>query len=270
MSKILLRNYLLQNIRIYRIDNRGGELRIPELENIKAGSQIYVDSENFQPGVNLRIYTLLPLALYKNICVPDAGTFLNGKVCNCDIKIVAGIKTGCNCTTYPISEFNIGMVTSKRVPNFISHVIAPNATSGRDSVRIHNLSDQHLYLTQGYIEGCGSGDPFDKRKKNTGLISLPPGGVTEFSGWTRLGAQLGTVLKDVNGRYPDFVWDIPSTDIYYGVVSPTNFPKFSGSQYSFEFVDAIEPDYLWEQGLMGKLNYTTNKLGWLKYGYKQW
>lgn len=239
MSKIILKNFLRQKIRIVGIDPKGREYIIPEMKSLSASGESYVDRVHFRAHNKLRIYTIRPLMLYADVCIGDK----------------------------PLEQFNVGMVTSKRVPNFISHNIAPNATSGRDFIRIHNLSKQYLNLNQGFTDGI---DVNAIPRDNIGSIVLPPGGVTEFSGWTRLGMQLGSVLKDVNGRYPDFVWDIPSTDVYYGVNSEIEFPKFSGSQYSFYFLNSMSPDYLFEQGLIGGIDYTTNRLGPLKDGYRQW
>jgi hypothetical protein len=56
----------------------------------------------------------------------------------------------------------------------------------------------------------------------------------------------------MEGIYPDFKFNVPATDIYYGVVSDLQQPFFGGWQIDADFDDVPEqPQYLLENGWMG-------------------
>ena len=133
-----------------------------------------------------------------------------------------------------IKSLHVGMVTSRWVGADQDSVYIPgaNAVQGRPWIKIHNLTDETLSLNYN--------------------IDISPGGTLRYSGRDHFGVRLGTIFKDQNNVFPDFIFTIPATDVYYGVTSDIQQPLFGGWQADRIFVhDADEPQFLLENGWMG-------------------
>jgi len=153
-----------------------------------------------------------------------------------------------------IKSLHVGQMTSRWVGATQDSTSIPglNAVQGRPWVKIHNRTDREILL-------------------NKGGIKIPPDGFVRFKGRDHFGVRLGTIFKDVEGIYPDFNFDVPATDIYYGVTSDLQQPFFGGWQIDAWFNDVPEkPQYLLENGWMGGPAKGHIKPGYIpRYGMKQ-
>lgn len=134
-----------------------------------------------------------------------------------------------------IKALHIGMVTSRWVGATQDSTFIPglNAVQGRPWVKIHNRTDRKIILNQGGIQ-------------------IPPNGFVRFKGRDHFGVRIGTIFRDTEGIYSDFKFDVPATDIYYGVTSDLQQPSFGGWQIDALFNDVPDqPQYLLENGWMG-------------------
>jgi hypothetical protein len=134
-----------------------------------------------------------------------------------------------------IKALHIGMVSSKTVGSHVSEDVTPgaNAVQGRSRVYIHNLTPNTLRLNDNIV--------------------IPPNNTLIYFGKHLLGVALGTVFKDQNGIFNDFIYTIPATDIIYGINSDVEFPSYSGFCLDEKGLTDIphEPNYLLEEGFMG-------------------
>jgi len=134
-----------------------------------------------------------------------------------------------------IKELHIGMVTSKSIGSHIAEDVTPgaNAVQGRSRIYIHNLSPKYLRLNYN--------------------ILIPPNDTLIYYGFDYFGVRLGTVFKDQDGIFDDFIYTIPATDIIYGVTSDFDNPKFGGFALDEKGLTDIphEPQFLLEEGWMG-------------------
>jgi hypothetical protein len=145
-----------------------------------------------------------------------------------------------------IRMLHVGMITGRWVgSNAIDTAYNPgyHAVQGQAWIKIHNLTDFPLALNEN--------------------INISPGGVLRYSGRDHFGVRLGTVFRDQDGIFPDYIYTIPATDIYYGVVSDIQQPLFGGFQLTPEFDDdPNEPQFLLEEGW-----YYSDAKGKIPYGY---
>lgn len=134
-----------------------------------------------------------------------------------------------------IKMLHIGMITSRWVgasSDFNTGKPGLNAVQGLPWIKIHNFTDFPLALNNN--------------------INISPGGVLRYSGRDNFGVRLGTVFKDQDGIFPDFIFTTPATDVYYGVTSDIQQSLFGGFQLTPEFhSDSFEPQYLLENGWQG-------------------
>ena len=65
-------------------------------------------------------------------------------------------------------------------------------------------------------------------------MNISSNGTLRYSGRDAFGVRLGTVFEDQDHIFPDFIFTVPATDIYYGVTSDIEQPLFGGSQLSPE------------------------------------
>ena len=132
-----------------------------------------------------------------------------------------------------IKMLNVGMVTSKWVGTQNDSSISPGmAVQGLQWIKIHNMTDYLLRLNNNII--------------------IPPGETDRYLGRDHFGVRLGTVFKDQDGVFPDFIFSVPATDIYYGIVSDLKQPLFGEFQATSTFIDDdYEPQFLLENGWMG-------------------
>lgn len=132
-------------------------------------------------------------------------------------------------------ELHIGIVTSQWVGADSDYNIGKsglNAVQGVPWLYIHNLSNVPLKLNR--------------------WIEIPPESVFRFKGRDHFGVRLGTVFKDDDGKYPDFIFSIPATDLYYGHVSERDYSEFNGFSLDHSQPDElIHPHHLLELGWMG-------------------
>jgi hypothetical protein len=133
-----------------------------------------------------------------------------------------------------IKALHVGMITSRWVgANSDYNIGKPglNAVQGLPWIKIWNNTDFVLKLNNN--------------------INISPGGVLRYTGRDHFGVRLGTVFKDVDGVFPDFIWTIPATDVYYGITSDLQQSLFGGFQLTPVFHDDdMEPQYLLEEGWM--------------------
>lgn len=151
---------------------------------------------------------------------------------------------------YRMTELHIGMVTSRWVSaDNDSTAVMPGAIQGRPYVRIHNMTRRMLSL-------------------NGGSIKLQPAGILLYMGADHYGVKLGTVFRDDNSLLQNFSYDVPATDIYFGVTSHIEQGKYSGFQPSNYFREQAELDYNYSLELgyqdgpaPGLMNYAKVPLG---------
>lgn len=134
-----------------------------------------------------------------------------------------------------VTNLHVGMVTSKWVgaeSDYNTSSPGLNAVQGLPWVRIHNLTDTLISLNEN--------------------ISIPPDNILFYKGEDHFGVRLGTVFRNYDGIFPNFIFSVPATDIYYGVTTDTNQDEFMGFQFNKKFKNSpIEPHYLLEEGWMG-------------------
>ena len=134
-----------------------------------------------------------------------------------------------------IKNLHVGMITSRWVgadSDFNIGKPGLNAVQGLPWIKIHNMTSRPIALNNN--------------------INISPGGTLRYSGRDNFGVRLGTVFKDQDGVFPDYIFTVPATDVYYGVVSDIQQPLFGGFQLTPEFNDdPDEPQYLLESGWMG-------------------
>lgn len=134
-----------------------------------------------------------------------------------------------------IKMLHIGMITSRWVGADSDYNIGKpglNAVQGMPWIKIHNMTDYPLAINNN--------------------INISPGGTLRYTGRDHFGVRLGTVFKDQDGIFPDFIFTIPATDVYYGITSDIQQSLFGGFQLTPEFhADSDEPQFLLENGWMG-------------------
>lgn len=137
-----------------------------------------------------------------------------------------------------IRALHVGMVTSRWVGADADYNIGKpgNAVQGLPWIKIHNRTQYPLSINNN--------------------INISPGGTLRYTGRDHRGVRLGTVFEDQDRIFKNFIFTIPATDIYYGVVSDIQQPLFGGWQMTPEFNDdPNEPQYLLEEGFMGGPGY---------------
>lgn len=119
-----------------------------------------------------------------------------------------------------IKELHIGMMVSKWVGASNDYSVGRNggtAVQGVPWLRMHNLTDYPLEINEN--------------------INITAGGVLRYTGRQFFGVALGTRFVDQDGIFPEFVMNIPATDLYIGVTSDLKQGKFGGFQLTPEFYD---------------------------------
>lgn len=147
-----------------------------------------------------------------------------------------------------IRALHIGMVTGKWVGASEDYNIGKtgNAVQGMPFIHIHNWGEGTLRLNEN--------------------INVPPNQTATYSGRDHMGVRLGTVLKDANNIFPNYIIRTPITDLYYGVVSDLPQAEFGGFQLTPEFEhDTTEPHFLLEKGWIGGPAYQNIEYGYLPY-----
>jgi len=146
-----------------------------------------------------------------------------------------------------IKALHVGMITGKWVGADEDYNIGKNggvAVQGMPFVHFHNFTDYILRINEN--------------------INISPNGVLKYTGRDHFGVRLGTVLKDQDEIFPNFIITTPITDLYIGVVSDLQQAKFGGFQLTPEFEsDGKEPEFLLEKGWMGG----GRDMSTIKYGY---
>lgn len=144
-----------------------------------------------------------------------------------------------------IKMLHVGMVTSKWVGSDGDSSISPgNAIQGLPWIKIHNMTDYPLSINNN--------------------INISPRGTLRYSGRDNFGVRLGTVFKDQNSIFDDFIFTTPATDIYYGVVSDIQQALFGGFQLTEKFIDSTyEPQNLLEGGWQGGAAYPRIPYGFI-------
>lgn len=133
-----------------------------------------------------------------------------------------------------IRALHIGMITSRWVGATQDSTFKPgvNAIQGRPWIKIHNKTAINLHINNN--------------------IDISPRGTLRYSGRDHFGVRIGTIFTDQDGIFPPWKFDIPATDVYWGVVSDLQQPLFGGWQIDSEFDDeADEPQWLLENGWYG-------------------
>lgn len=134
-----------------------------------------------------------------------------------------------------VKRLFIGGVTSRFVGSTFNY---PESLKGNGNilgipfVNIHNLTDRTLSLNYN--------------------IRIPPNSTLKYLGRNHFGVRLGTVFSDNDGLYSDYIFKVPATDIYYGVVSDIEQASFGGYQLYKEFIHSNrEPQFLLQEGWIG-------------------
>ena len=149
-----------------------------------------------------------------------------------------------------IKALHVGMITGKWVGADEDYNIGKNgavAVQGMPFVHFHNFTDYVLRINEN--------------------INISPNGVLKYTGRDHFGVRLGTVLRDQDEIFPNFIITTPITDLYIGVVSDLQQAKFGGFQLTPKFEsDGTEPQFLLEKGWMGGgRDMSTIKYGYLPY-----
>jgi hypothetical protein len=145
-----------------------------------------------------------------------------------------------------IKSLHVGMVTSRWVGAGGGSYNNPgsNGAQGLPSIKIHNKTNYPLYLNENII--------------------ISPGGIQIYKGREFLGVRIGTIFKDQDRIFPDFILSTPATDLYYGITSDIRQSLFGGFQLTPEFIDSeFEPQFLLEKGWIGGGANTKIKNGFL-------
>ncbi len=116
-----------------------------------------------------------------------------------------------------IKELHIGMMVSKWVGATNDYNVGRNGTAvqGVPWLRMHNLTSMQLAFNEN--------------------INITPEGVLRYTGRQFMGVALGTLFKDQEDIFPDFVMNIPATDLYIGVTSDLQQGLYGGFQLTPEF-----------------------------------
>ena len=133
-----------------------------------------------------------------------------------------------------IRALHIGMITSRWVGATQDYNFKPgvNAIQGRPWIKVHNRTALNLHINNN--------------------IDISPYGTLRYSGRDHFGVRIGTIFTDQEDIFPPWKFDIPATDVYWGVVSDLQQPLFGGWQIDSEFdEDADEPQWLLENGWYG-------------------
>ncbi len=135
---------------------------------------------------------------------------------------------------YTIKALHVGMITSRWVGAGFdqNYIPALNAVQGRPWIKIHNFTDIPLSLNNN--------------------IDISSEGILRYTGRDHFGVRLGTIFDDQKGIFPRFKFNIPATDVYYGVTSDIQQSLFGGWQIDEKFIDdSDEPHFLLENGFQG-------------------
>lgn len=120
-----------------------------------------------------------------------------------------------------IKTLNIGMITSRWVAGATGYEFKPpNAVDGMPYIKIKNQTNNFLTLN--------------------GSINISPNGMLRFTGRDHYGVRLGTIFRDTNGVYPDYVLTERCTHVYYGITSDLLQP-LHGEMQIFEDFDESPP-----------------------------
>jgi hypothetical protein len=133
-----------------------------------------------------------------------------------------------------IKGFHIGQITSRSVGASTDLTIGrpANATDGMPYIKIENMTPNFLVLNES--------------------INIGPGGFLRYTGRDHYGVRLGTVLRDTNSVFPDYIIKEPLDFIYYGVVSDIPQPLFGGWQLSEDLeLETTLTKYPLQQGFGG-------------------
>lgn len=133
-----------------------------------------------------------------------------------------------------IRALHVGMVTSRWVGATQDYKFIPalNAVQGRPWIKIHNKTALNLHINNN--------------------IDISPYGTLRYSGRDHFGVRIGTIFTDQQKIFPPWQFDVPATDVYWGVTSDIQQPKFGGWQIDSEFDDrADDPQWLLENGWYG-------------------
>lgn len=125
-----------------------------------------------------------------------------------------------------IKELHIGMMTDRSIGStdvFRSTVTNSNAVRGLAYTNIHNLSALPLNLQVGSI-----------------TYNIKPYEVYKYKGYLHTGIALGTIFKNLDGLYNDYVYLKPYSDIYYGLTSDENQPPQGEGGLQFSFYDKVQ------------------------------
>lgn len=123
-------------------------------------------------------------------------------------------------TNEKLNEIHIGMVSSRFIGSTdnLRSVTSNYAVSGCPFVTIHNMTKTKLYLNNDII--------------------ISPGDSYRYQGRYHYGVPLGTIFRDKNGLFPEFILKFPCTDLYYGMISNLVQPSFGG--YAVQFDDLAD------------------------------
>jgi len=112
-----------------------------------------------------------------------------------------------------LKAFHVGMITSRWISMSTAYQMAMNGLNnvqGVPWVNIHNEGNSPLRLNWNIV--------------------VPPHSTIRYKGRDHFGVRLGTVFVDQDHMYPQFIFTIPATDIYYGITSDTEQSLFGGYQ----------------------------------------
>lgn len=193
-------NYLLKSVRLEFITPNGRSVVSKSGENarivIPARSHKTLGLEwfakHFESGNKIKIWYFDPKK-------PGLGeTFFGEYQTNTPESVIKG--------------FHIGQITSRSVGASTDLTIGrpANATDGMPYIKIENMTPNFLVLNES--------------------INIGPGGFLRYTGRDHYGVRLGTVLRDTNGVFPDYIIKEPLDFIYYGVVSDIPQPLYGGWQ----------------------------------------
>lgn len=117
-----------------------------------------------------------------------------------------------------LKAFHVGMITSRWISMSTAYQMAMNGLNnvqGVPWVIIHNEGNSPLRL-------------------NWNIVVAPHSSI-RYKGRDHFGVRLGTVFTDQDHLYPQFIFTIPATDIYYGITSDTEQSLFGGYQETKTF-----------------------------------
>lgn len=117
-----------------------------------------------------------------------------------------------------IKQLHIGMLTSKYV-GASDFDLGQRGISvqGMPWLKIHNLTLLPLQINEN--------------------INITPEGMLRYTGRQHMNVSLGTVFKDMDDIFPTYIYTVPASDLYWGVVSDIQQPLFGGFQLTPEFYD---------------------------------